>query len=293
MPAIEVAGLRKRFGDVVALDDVGFTVGAGELFGLVGPNGAGKTTTMRIMLGVLAADAGEVRFGGDPIGYLPEGRGLYPRMKVRDQLVYLARLHGLGINDACTAAERWLVRLGIAHHRDDEARRLSLGDQRRAQLAAALVHDPALLVLDEPFAGLDPVAVDVVSAVLREQAARGVPVVFAGDQLALAERLCDRVGIIRDGRMVAVGGVDELTGGAGTRLRIGLDDSAPGWARGLGGVRVLGDDGGATLLELVNGTDEQSVLRAAMAAGRVTEFSRHRPTLTELFRTAIGEGHGR
>lgn len=296
--AVEITGLHKRYGDIVALDDVGFTVGPGELFGFVGSNGAGKTTAMRIMLGVLAADAGDVRFGGEPIdretrariGYMPEERGLYPKMTVRDQLVYLARLHGLATNDAHAAAENWIRRLGIADRRDDEIQKLSLGNQQRVQLAAALVHDPALLVLDEPFSGLDPVAVDVMSEVLKEKSAQGVPVVFSSHQLALVEGLCDRVGIIRDGAMVAVGSIDELTADATTRLRVGVD-AASGWADDLDGVRVAGSDGDATLLELARDTDEQAVLGAAMAAGTVTEFSRHRPTLAELFRNVVVEGN--
>lgn len=296
--ALEVAGLRKQYGDIVALDDVGFHVGPGELFGFVGSNGAGKTTTMRIMLGVLAADAGEVRFDGQPIdreirariGYMPEERGLYPKMTVRDQLVYLARLHGLATNDAHAAAEYWIRRLGLADRRDDEIQKLSLGNQQRVQLAAALVHDPALLVLDEPFSGLDPVAVDVMSEVLREKAAQGVPVVFSSHQLALVEWLCDRVGIIRNGAMVAVGSIDELTADATTRLRVSVE-GAPGWENDVEGVRVVSANGDATLLELAPDVDEQAVLRAAMAAGRVTEFSRHRPTLAELFRNVVVEGN--
>lgn len=210
---LAVSGLRKRYGDIVALDDVGFEVRAGELFGFVGSNGAGKTTTMRIMLGVLEADAGEVSWDGKPItrhtrsriGYMPEERGLYPKMKVVDQLVYLAELHGLAPNDAHAAAERWILRLGLGERRSEEVQKLSLGNQQRVQLAAALVHEPDVLVLDEPFSGLDPVAVDVMSQVLREKAAQGVPVVFSSHQLDLVERLCDRIGIIADGRMVAVG----------------------------------------------------------------------------------------
>ncbi|GAA5111914.1 ATP-binding cassette domain-containing protein [Haloechinothrix salitolerans] len=296
--AVEVSGLRKRYGDIVALDDVEFTVGPGELFGFVGSNGAGKTTAMRIMLGVLAADAGEVRFDGKPIdretrariGYMPEERGLYPKMTVRDQLVYLARLHGLTTNDAHTATENWIRRLGLADRRDDEIQKLSLGNQQRVQLAAALVHDPALLVLDEPFSGLDPVAVDVMSEVLKEKAAQGVPVVFSSHQLALVEGLCDRVGIIRDGAMVAVGSIDELTADVTTRLRVSVE-AAAGWADDIEGARVLGEDRGATLIELARDGDEQAVLRAAMAAGTVTEFSRHRPTLADLFRNVVIEGN--
>lgn len=292
---LAVTGLRKRYGDLIALDDVGFEVRSGELFGFVGSNGAGKTTTMRIMLGVLAADAGQVTLDGEPItrrartriGYMPEERGLYPKMKVVDQLVYLAELHGLAKNDAHASAERWIVRLGLGERRAEEVQKLSLGNQQRVQLAAALVHDPDVLVLDEPFSGLDPVAVDVMSQVLREKAAAGVPVVFSSHQLDLVERLCDRIGIISGGRMVAVGTVDELTADANVRLNVTVPSAAPGWAAELDGTTVVEEKPPSTLLELAPGTDDQAILRAALDTGPVTEFSRSRPTLAELFRTVV------
>jgi ABC-2 type transport system ATP-binding protein len=188
------------------------------MFGFVGPNGAGKTTTMRIILGVLGADSGEVRWRDAPVdpavrrrfGYMPEERGLYPKMRVRAQLTYLAALHGVAAPEA--AADRWIERLGIAERAQDRVEALSLGNQQRVQLAAALVHEPELLVLDEPFSGLDPVGVDVLSGVLAEYAATGVPVVFSSHQLELVERLCEAVAIIKDGRLVASGTVDELRG---------------------------------------------------------------------------------
>ncbi len=188
------------------------------MFGFVGPNGAGKTTTMRIILGVLAADSGEVRWREAPVtpatrrrfGYMPEERGLYPKMRVRAQLSYLAALHGVAEPQA--AADRWIERLGLTERADDRVEALSLGNQQRVQLAAALVHEPELLVLDEPFSGLDPVGVDVLSGVLADYAATGVPVVFSSHQLELVERLCDAVAIIKDGRLVASGTVDELRG---------------------------------------------------------------------------------
>lgn len=290
--------MSKRYGSVVALDAVSFTVRAGELFGFVGSNGAGKTTTMRIALGVLAADSGEVRFGGVPvshetrtrIGYMPEERGLYPKMKVLPQLVYLAELHGLRTADAHRNAEHWIARLGLAERRMDEVQKLSLGNQQRVQLAAALVHDPAVLVLDEPFSGLDPIAVDVMSEVLREKARAGVPVVFSSHQLDLVERLCDRVGIIRSGRLVACGSVGELTAGANTQLVVQAPEANPGWAKRIPGVRVLAEDHGGTVLELESDVDDQVVLAAALATGPVREFRRRRPTLTELFRHVVAGG---
>jgi len=294
---LEIDRVSKRYGDVVALRDMTFTVRPGELFGFVGSNGAGKTTTMRIALGVLAADAGQVRWAGQPvtletrrhIGYMPEERGLYPRMKVAEQLVYLARLHGLTTTAAQKSVQAWLERLGVAARRDDEVQKLSLGNQQRVQLAAALVHDPAILVLDEPFSGLDPVAVDVMSQVLLEKCAAGVPTMFSSHQLDLVERLCDRVGIVRSGQMVASGGVAELRESGPVRLAVDTPESDGGWTTRLTGVRVVAVDGGRVTVELGEGGDDQQVLAAALKSGPVREFTRLRPTLTELFRNVVTE----
>jgi ABC-2 type transport system ATP-binding protein len=218
---LELRDLRKRYGETVALDGASFTVGAGEMFGFVGPNGAGKTTLMRIVLGVLAADGGEVLWRGAPIGeperrrigYMPEERGLYPKMRVRDHLVFIARLHGVEEERAGASADRWLDRLGLTERADEVVEALSLGNQQRVQLALALVHEPDLLVLDEPFSGLDPDGVDALSGALQtEIAERQVPVIFSSHQLELVERLCDSVAIIRDGRIVGSGPLDQLGG---------------------------------------------------------------------------------
>jgi ABC-2 type transport system ATP-binding protein len=294
---LEIDHVSKRYGDVVALQDMTFDVRPGELFGFVGSNGAGKTTTMRIALGVLAADAGEVRFGGQPInldtrrriGYMPEERGLYPRMKVAEQLVYLARLHGLDARAATRSVDTWLERLGVAARRDDEVLKLSLGNQQRVQLAAALVHNPSILVLDEPFSGLDPVAVDVMSQVLAEKCAEGVPTMFSSHQLDLVERLCDRVGIVRGGHMVAIGAIDELRAGGSDQLVVQAPSAPPDWAQHLPGVTVASCEAGRTVLELQADADDQTILKAALATGPVHEFARRRPSLTELFRNVVSE----
>jgi ABC-2 type transport system ATP-binding protein len=293
---LEIEQVSKRYGDTVALDDITFDVRAGEIFGLVGSNGAGKTTTMRIMLGVLAADAGSVRWDGSEldldtrrrIGYMPEERGLYPRMRAGEQLAYLARLHGLSKVEAQRASDAWTERLGIAGRRNDDVIKLSLGNQQRVQLGAALVHDPDILVLDEPFSGLDPVAVDVMSEVLRERAGTGVPVMFSSHQLDLVERLCDRVGIVRQGRMVAAGTVDELRAGGRDELVVRAPAAPPGWASALPGVTVLADSGAVTRVALDDGADDQIVLHAALATGPVHEFAHVRPSLTDLFRHLVG-----
>ncbi len=221
---LELDALSKRYGEVVALDALSFSVEPGQIFGFVGPNGAGKTTAMRIVLGVLAPDAGVVRWRGEPldaerrrrIGYMPEERGLYPKMRVRAQLEYFAELHGLGQSDAASSATRWLERLGISNRAEDPVEELSLGNQQRVQLAAALAHEPELLVLDEPFSGLDPVGVEVLADVLATEAReRELPVVFSSHQLELVERLCGAVAIIKDGRLVASGGVGRALGTSG------------------------------------------------------------------------------
>jgi ABC-2 type transport system ATP-binding protein len=296
---LDIARISKRFGTRQALDDVSFTVEPGEVFGFGGSNGAGKTTTMRIVLGVLTADAGDVRWKARAvdadlrrrIGYMPEERGLYPRMRVGDQLRYLARLHGLSRADAAAAVARWTERLGVAARLGDEVQKLSLGNQQRVQLCAALVHDPEVLVLDEPFSGLDPTAVEVMSSVLRDKAEAGVPVIFSSHQLDLVERLCDRIGIIAGGRMVAVGSVADLRERDGAAAVIDIEGPPAGWAAALPGVEVLGDDGAChTRLRLATGTDDQDVLRAALAAGPVHEFRRWRPPLTELYRDVVQAG---
>jgi ABC-2 type transport system ATP-binding protein len=295
---LELTGLRRTFGDVVALDDVSFTVPEGQIVGFVGPNGAGKTTAMRIALGVLTPDAGVVRWRGAPVdarvrrrfGYMPEERGLYPKMRVLDQLVYLARLHGMGRSDARARALETLDVLGVGNRGNDRVEALSLGNQQRVQLAAALVHEPDLLVLDEPFSGLDPVGVDVLSGVLRRQAANhGVPVVFSSHQLDLVERLCDSVVLIDDGRIVAQGTIEELRAKRERRLLlVQVRGSVDGWYGSIPGVELSERTPEGDVLELADDVDEQLVLDVARATGDVVRFGPVRPSLAELFREVVG-----
>ena len=293
---LELIDLSRRFGDVVALDSVSFSVAECETVGFVGPNGAGKTTAMRIALGVLAADSGEVRWRGKPVdqnvrrrfGYMPEERGLYPKMRVLDQLVYLAMLHGLSRADATAEAGRMIDVLGVAGRARDRTDALSLGNQQRVQLAAALVHRPELLVLDEPFSGLDPVGVDVLTGVLRERAEAGVPVVFSSHQLDLVERLCESVVLINKGRIVAAGRIADLRSRDHRRLvRVEVLGAPPDWYATLPGVRVLDHFPDGAILELSDSLRERDVLDAARAAGDVRHFSVVQPSLTEIFREAV------
>ena len=219
--------VNKRFGAVQALHDCSFSVERGRMLGFLGPNGAGKTTAMRAVFGLVELDSGQVLWNGQPIeaaermqfGYMPEERGLYPRMRVGEQLAYFGRLHGLDDGASRAAAERWLERLDLADRADARLEELSHGNQQRAQLAAALLHEPDLLVLDEPFAGLDPIAVHTLAEVLRGEAARGAAVLFSSHQLELVEDICEGVAIIDHGHVVA----HRRGGRAETRLAAAAD----------------------------------------------------------------------
>ena len=293
---LEFDGLHKSFGASRVLEGVGFTVAPGAMFGFCGANGAGKTTTMRIAMGLVRPDAGEVRWQGHAldhatrrrVGYMPEERGLYPKMKVGEQVAYFARLHGLDGAAAAQAAQEWVERLGLGERRGDAVEKLSLGNKQRVQLAAALVSRPEVLILDEPFSGLDPVGVDSLAEALLDQCRRGVPVVFSSHQLDLVERLCDSVGILARGRIVATGTVEELRRReAGRLLRVVVPDAVPHWAAELPEVRVVSEQAGDTLLELAPEADDQAVLAAALRTGRVSHFAWQHPTLVELFREAV------
>ncbi|GIH74791.1 ABC transporter ATP-binding protein [Planobispora longispora] len=290
---IEIDDLHKRYGDKIALDGVSFSVKPGEMFGFVGANGAGKTTTMRILMGVLSADSGQVRRDGRALafedrrrfGYMPEERGLYQKMKVAEQVRYFGQLNGLSPKEAAKATEDLLERLALTGRAGDEVGALSLGNQQRVQLAVALVHDPEVLVLDEPFSGLDPIAVDALAEVLVERRAAGVPVLFSSHQLDLVERLCDSVGIISAGRMVASDTVEALRAREGRRLlKVVVRGATPDWTTGLSG--NITKNGDEVLFADANGSD-QEILRAATAAGTVEHFGWERPTLTEIFREAV------
>jgi ABC-2 type transport system ATP-binding protein len=296
-PGLQLIDLRRRFDDVVALDGVSLDVDEGSMVGFVGPNGAGKTTAMRIVLGVLEADGGEVRWGGRVVdgtarrrfGYIPEERGLYPKMRVLEQLVYLARLHGVSRAAARTRGIEILETLGVADRSKDRVESLSLGNQQRVQLAAALVHEPDVLVLDEPFSGLDPVGADVLIEVLEhERRSRGVPIVFSSHQLELVERVCDRVAMIVHGRIVTEGGIDELRASRARRLvRVEVSGAPADWYESIPGLRREGEVPGGVILELADDIDDQRILDLARSVGEVRHFSLVRPTLAQLFREVV------
>lgn len=292
---LQLRGITKSYGTRRVLDDVAFDVAPGRLTGFVGGNGAGKTTTMRIMLGVLGRDGGEVTLNGSPVtsadrrrfGYMPEERGLYPKMKVLEHIVYLARLHGFSKTDATTRATALLEELGLGERLGDNVETLSLGNQQRAQIAAALVHDPEVLILDEPFSGLDPLAVDVVANVLQTRAAQGTSVLFSSHQLDVVERLCDDLVIIAGGTIRAAGSRDALREQHATRRYELVSATDAGWLREEPGIEVIDFDGGYAVFEADSDDTVQRVLQRAVAAGDVTSFAPRRPTLAQIFTEVI------
>ncbi len=287
---LELDRVAKHFGTVVACADVSFTVRYGEVLGLAG---TGRTTVLRIAAGLLTPDAGAVRRSGDRLGYLPQARGLYPRMRVLDQLTYLARLHGADPNEALRAAEIWAARFGLRSRRADRVRRLDAADQRRLALAAAFVRFPDVLVLDEPFAGLDADTAGVLAEVVRERAAAGAAVLLATGETAALEGLCDHAVLLHNGRLAVTGAVVDLRGAARSELVVDVPDAAADWAAGLPGVTVLEVHNGLTRLALADGADDQAVLAAALATGPVRQFTRVRPSLADVFRDAVDRGTDR
>jgi ABC-2 type transport system ATP-binding protein len=294
---LRLDGLGKRFGDVVALDGCSFEVGRGEMVGFLGPNGAGKTTAMRSVFGLVGLDRGAVTWGGGPIdravrfrfGYMPEERGLYPRMRVLEQVAYFGRLHGMGRTAAFAAARRLLVSLGLEERLADRVQDLSHGNQQRVQLAVAMVHDPELLVLDEPFSGLDPVAAALLAGVLADRARAGAAVLFSSHQLDVVEHLCEDVVIVDRGRVVLSGRVEDLRAASPRRyLEAVVRGASSAWAEKVPGSTVVTRRGDRVRLRLDGPFDLADLVARARAAGEVGEFALVPPDLSEVFMEAVG-----
>ena len=302
MVVLDVKDVVKHYGSVLALDGVGFTVGRGQLLGFLGPNGAGKTTTMRAILGLISLDGGTITWDGAPIddavrrhiGYMPAERGMYPKMRVREHVVYYARLAGLDRHEAERAADRWLERVDLADRRDTDVQDLSSGNQQRVQLALALVNDPDLLVLDEPFSGLDPLAVDILKEVLVERVEGGSALLFSSHQLDLVQDLSRDVVVIDHGRIVLEGAVDHIRRNAPHRyVTIAFAGAVPSgngtgngvWTPAVPGVeRADGNDrDGVVRLRVPPGLDPGLVLAEAERAGPVASFTFGPPELSEVF----------
>jgi ABC-2 type transport system ATP-binding protein len=293
---LEIKNLHKTYGDVIALDGCSFTVQRGQLLGFLGPNGSGKTTTMRSVFSLLNTDAGEVRWDGNVIepttrlrfGYMPEQRGLYPRMTVAAQLTYFGRLHGMDKGHATAATAAWLERLGLSDRAESRLEELSHGNQQRIQLAAALVHDPELLILDEPFSGLDPIGVQAMIEILVDRAAAGAAVVFSSHQLDLVEDLCEDVVIIASGKVVLSGPVRELRSRSNHRyLDIELADPVDSLVAAFRGFEIVASAADRIRLRVDTKTDLEPLVQIAKSLGQVRQFSYTPPNLSEVFREVV------
>jgi ABC-2 type transport system ATP-binding protein len=291
--------IRRAFGPAIAVRNVSFSVERGSIFGLLGPNGAGKTTTMRMILGIFGPDAGTITWNGEPItlatrrrfGYLPEERGLYGKMRVRDQIAYFARLHGCNDTFARERTNRWMARLDIERYADRPCGELSKGNQQKVQLASAAVHEPELLVLDEPFSGLDPVNAETMLASIRELADAGTTLVLSSHQMFQIEHACKAFCIIGAGEVRAAGTLAELRMSFPTRRLVVEPDSPALHAlfERAGAVRARTMNGDGTLAyDLPADTDFAALLREAADIAPVQSFERREPSLGDIYVRAIG-----
>jgi ABC-2 type transport system ATP-binding protein len=297
---VELVGVRKSFDGIVAVDDLSLAIPPGAIFGLLGPNGAGKTTAIRMLIGILLPDAGEVRIFGAPvsrdvtrrIGYLPEERGLYRRMTVEDNLVFVGRLAGLAARDARVRALKWARRMVIDRWMSSRVEELSKGMQQRVQFIAALVHEPDLVVMDEPFSGLDPINVNELNEILLDLKRSGRTILLSTHRMDQAERLCDEICLVNRGRGVLSGPIRQIRSANGRcTLRIEIEGDLASLAR-FPGVECFIDRGNHADIVLCPGADSQDLLRRAMRLGRVLRFELREPSLEDVFVSVVGERNG-
>ncbi len=297
MSTIVLNGVVKRFGDLVAVDHVSFTVEPGEIFGLLGPNGAGKTTTLRIILDIFKPDSGEINIMSgsmteakkNRIGYLPEERGLYQDIQLERCLVYLATLKGLTTNDASQRVSAWLKRFDLSDHRKNKVKELSKGMQQKAQLISALVHDPELIIIDEPFSALDPVNTQMVKDLLREECDRGKTIVMCTHQMHQVEELCDRIVLIDRGQVVLYGNLEEIR-----KSYTGKDvivHAVNGLPAAIPGVVSMKAENSSVRLHLNDQLSPQELLRELVSMEiAIDKFELALPTLDEIFIQIVTAG---
>ncbi len=296
--SLVVAEITKRFRDVTAVDHLSFTVREGSLFGFLGPNGAGKTTTMRVTLGILKPDEGSVTWQGRPMdrwgvgfyGYLPEERGLYPKMRVAEHLEFLGRIHGLDKLKARRETARWLDRFELGQVRSKRIEELSKGNQQKVQVIGTMLHDPQLLILDEPFAGLDPVNTALLKEVLLEAHGQGKTIIFSSHRMDQVEEICQDIALINRGRLVLHGNLREIKKSMGRQiLRLSLEGNSGFWAK-IPGLQLLEERADYLEFRLAEGVDPNHVLKEAMDAGQVIRFELVEPSLDQIFVEKVGEG---
>ncbi|MDQ6683459.1 MAG: ATP-binding cassette domain-containing protein [Chloroflexota bacterium] len=296
--SLVVDHISKRFGAILALDDATFTVEPGRIFGLLGANGAGKTTSMRIVLDILRPDSGTVTWEGRPNtalprrtwGYLPEERGLYLRMRVGELLRFFASLYGVSSADASREVDAWLERFRISEYLGRKVEELSKGNQQKIQFIAAILHDPQVLIMDEPFSGLDPVNVQLLKEAFLAMRDRGKTLIFSTHQMETVEELCESIAILDRGRVVVSGAVRDVKRAMGRQVvRLAIDGDGTGWVEQIPGVRLTRRGEDYLELHVASGSDPEEILRAALARGdRVTRFEIAEPSLEEIFIEHVG-----
>ena len=295
---VELDGVCKSYGTFVAVDKLSFFIAPGTIYGLLGPNGAGKTSTLRMMLGITLPDSGSVRMFGEPfgrghlkrVGYLPEERGLYKKMKIGEQLAFLGEVRGLSAAEATRRAKTWCDRLEIADWMEKKVEELSKGMQQKIQFIAALLHEPELIIMDEPFAGLDPVNATVLKDVLVELKAAGRTILFSTHRMDQVEKLCDSICLINHGKNVLEGVLKQIKARHGrNHVQIQYEGNGSGdFLRALPQVAGTNDYGNYVEVRLKPGADSQELLRAVSARARVTRFELMEPSLEEIFIAAVG-----
>lgn len=290
---LEVSNLRKSFGETVAVDGLSFTIEPGEIMGLIGQNGAGKTTTFRLILNLLVANAGQTLWNGesigegllDNIGYLPEERGLDEKLTVEQQLFYLGQLNGMTKREVTESIDTWMERFQVKGDRKDKISSLSKGNQQKVQLIATLMHEPDLIILDEPFSGLDPVNAELLEDGIRHAAKRGASIIFSSHNMANVESLCQSVVMLKNGRQVLGGTIDEVKS-LFDRLKIYLEAPiATAGLEAISGVRSVEQlDARHRLIHIEREAVGRDVFEAAHQSGTVYQFSQQAPTLEEIFK---------
>ncbi|WP_069467809.1 ABC transporter ATP-binding protein [Latilactobacillus curvatus] len=296
---LTLSHLSKSFGTMLAVDDVSFTVKSGEILGLIGQNGAGKTTTFRMILNFMAPDTGTILWKGraftaadyDQVGYLPEERGLYPKMTVEQQILYFAQLRGRSIADIKPQIDEWLVRFGVKGKRTDKIKDLSKGNQQKVQLIATLIHQPELIILDEPFSGLDPVNAELLEEGILWLKEQGSAIIFSSHDMTNVARISDRIVMLRDGQVVLAGTIDEIRNQLG-RTKLFLEAPlARETLANINGVSRVTQHGQRFELTLADETVGKTIFDLATQNGYILEFSQQAPTLDEIFRMKVEEGH--
>ena len=298
MQTLQLNSINKSFGDLEAVKELSLSVAPGTIYGFLGPNGAGKTTTIRMIMEIILPDRGQILINGAPntspavldrVGYLPEERGVYRKMKVREALEFFAELKGLKKNLHKKKIDAWVERFGMAEVQAKKMEELSKGNQQKIQFLTTVIHEPALIILDEPFMGLDPVNAELIKDVILEQKQRGTAIVFSTHLMESAEKLCDAICLINKGRKVLDGEVKDIKRGFGRNNVILAYDGKSDFLKNNGIIENYNDSGNYVEIKLRPGASPQALLAAAMQQAEISRFEIAEPSLHEIFLATVKE----